>query len=274
MKNTSTIIPKLIYGTAWKKERTSDLVAKAIQLGFRGIDTACQPKHYHEPGVGEALTRLNEEGIKREDLYIQTKFTPVDGQDPRNIPYNRLAPLNEQVLESFRASQTNLGVDYVDGLILHSPLHTFEETMTVWKSMEIIHNEGKAKRIGISNCYDLDMLKQIYNEALVKPGIVQNRFYQTTDYDKAIRVWCLDNEIAYQSFWTLTANPHLLSSTAVRKAAHHYKKTPAQILFRALVQLGITPLTGTSSEQHMKEDLEILGFSLPDDVVQEINSLF
>lgn len=51
-----------MYGTAWKKERTSDLVVQAVRAGFRGIDTACQPKHYREDLVGEALLRLEKEG--------------------------------------------------------------------------------------------------------------------------------------------------------------------------------------------------------------------
>jgi diketogulonate reductase-like aldo/keto reductase len=72
-------MPWLIYGTAWKKERTADLVVQAIQAGFRGIDTACQPKHYDEPLVGAALLRLNELQIERESLFVQTKFTPLDG---------------------------------------------------------------------------------------------------------------------------------------------------------------------------------------------------
>ncbi len=64
-------IPKFIYGTAWKKERTADLVYQAIKAGFRAIDTAAQPKHYNEKGVGEGIRRAIEEGIvKREDLFV------------------------------------------------------------------------------------------------------------------------------------------------------------------------------------------------------------
>ena len=62
-------MPWLIYGTAWKKERTADLVVKAIQAGFRGIDTACQPKHYDEPLVGSGLQRLKDSGVEREALF-------------------------------------------------------------------------------------------------------------------------------------------------------------------------------------------------------------
>src|SRR3990167_6136754 len=77
-------MPKIIYGTAWKKERTASLVVKAVKYGFRGIDTACQPKHYFEPGVGQALKELETVGIARDQIFLQTKFTPITSQDPNN----------------------------------------------------------------------------------------------------------------------------------------------------------------------------------------------
>lgn len=65
-------IPRLVYGTAWKKGRTDDLVYKAIKAGFRGIDTAAQPRHYQEKLVGDGIRRAIKEGIvKREDLYVR-----------------------------------------------------------------------------------------------------------------------------------------------------------------------------------------------------------
>jgi aryl-alcohol dehydrogenase-like predicted oxidoreductase len=91
-------MPRLIYGTAWKKDATTELVTKAVLAGFHGIDTACQPKHYQEPLVGRALAQLHQNhGIPREDLFLQTKFTSLDGQDPNNIPYDPNAALPDQV---------------------------------------------------------------------------------------------------------------------------------------------------------------------------------
>lgn len=85
----------LIYGTAWKKEETTRHVVDALHYGFRFIDTACQPKHYNEAGVGDGWTHAAEElGLKREDIFIQTKFTSIDGQDPNNIPYDKTADLD------------------------------------------------------------------------------------------------------------------------------------------------------------------------------------
>ncbi len=266
-------MPKIIYGTAWKKERTASLVFKAVKLGFRGIDTACQPRHYFEAGVGQALNKLKEEGVFRDQIFLQTKFTPFAGQDPNNIPYDPNSYLQEQVMKSFSASQENLGTDYVDSLILHSMLDTHDETMEVWSVMEDIYSNAGAKQLGISNCYDLAKIKRFFSDVRVKPSVLQNRFYKKTDFDKEIRKWCSENDIIYQCFWTLTANPELLLSPLIGAIASSNNKTPAQILFRYLTQIGVAPLTGTTSDAHMKEDLAIFEFVLSESEVEKINSL-
>tara|TARA_R110002110_G_scaffold415856_3_gene658496 strand:+ start:76071 stop:76892 length:822 start_codon:yes stop_codon:yes gene_type:complete len=266
-------MPKIIYGTAWKKVKTASLVYKAIKLGFRGIDTACQPRHYFEPGVGEALNKLEKEGISRDQIFLQTKFTPISGQDPDTIPYNPKSSLQEQVWKSFLSSQKNLGTDYLDSLILHSMLDTHDETIEAWGGMEDIHSNSGAKQLGISNCYDLEKLKKLYDDARVKPSVLQNRFYKTTDFDKEIRKWCFENDIIYQSFWTLTANRDFLQSPLIEAIALSNNKTPAQILFRYLTQIGVAPLTGTTSDAHMKEDLAIFEFVLLESDIERINNL-
>lgn len=71
LKGSTSTIPRLIYGTAWKAENTADLVYKALKNGFRGIDTAAQPKHYNEGGVGQGVQRAIIDGIvKRKDLFV------------------------------------------------------------------------------------------------------------------------------------------------------------------------------------------------------------
>ena len=255
-------MPRIIYGTAWKKDRTGDLVVKAIQTGFRGIDTACQPKHYNEALVGTALQRLKSHGIEREELLLQTKFTPLSGQDPRQMPYDMNAPVEFQVAQSFEASKKNLQTEYVDSLVLHSPMAPHALLMKAWNAMEKIQKTGGARQLGISNCYDPEVFRSLYADANVKPAVVQNRFYQETGYDTNLRHWCSNHGVIYQSFWTLTANPQILASNTVRSIAQKYKKTEAQIFFRYLSQSGIVPLTGTSSEQHMREDLSIFDFEL------------
>ena len=142
--------PRLIYGTAWKKAATAALVELAIRQGFRGIDTACQPKHYHEPGVGEGVAACLSDQLTRADLYLQTKFTPISGQDLARVPYDPNATLSEQVLQSFAISLLNLQTSYVDCLLLHSPLSNAAQTLEVWQAMESLVASGSVRQIGIS----------------------------------------------------------------------------------------------------------------------------
>eukprot|EP00746_Dinoflagellata_sp_MGD_P122145 gnl/MRDRNA2_/MRDRNA2_57109_c0_seq1.p2 gnl/MRDRNA2_/MRDRNA2_57109_c0~~gnl/MRDRNA2_/MRDRNA2_57109_c0_seq1.p2 ORF type:complete len:118 (-),score=17.39 gnl/MRDRNA2_/MRDRNA2_57109_c0_seq1:6-359(-) len=117
---------------------------------------------------------------------------------------------------------------------MHSPMPTLSQTLEAWKAMEQIHNKGGAHRLGISNCYDLAVLQEICRHATVQPSIVQNRFYSDSGYDVELRAFCKSKDIQYQSFWTLTANPHILNSAAVMSASQRLKLTPAQVFFQHL----------------------------------------
>ncbi len=257
-----TPIPGILYGTAWKKGDTERLVRTAIAHGFRGIDTACQPRHYDEAGVGAGVAACLGGTLTRADLYLQTKFTPVSGQDPARIPYDPRAPLGEQIAQSLAVSLENLRTDYLDCLILHSPLPTERQTLEAWRALESLVDTRAVHRLGISNCYRLERLEALCRAARVKPAVLQNRFYADTGYDRELRAFCLRERIRYQSFWTLSANPQLLGHAVIRSLAARYARTAAQILLRYLTESGVAPLVGTRSEAHMREDLEIFRFAL------------
>jgi diketogulonate reductase-like aldo/keto reductase len=266
-------MPCILYGTAWKKERTAALVETAVRLGFRGIDTACQPKHYHEPGVGAGVAACLRDGVRREELYLQTKFTPADGQDPVSIPYDPETSLAEQVRQSCAVSLRNLRTHYIDCLLLHSPLQPMARLMEVWRAMEALIAAGTVRQLGISNCYRMDVLQALCRTAEVRPAVVQNRLYATTGYDREIREYCLSNRMFYQSFWTLTANAHVLGHSVVRYIASAYEVSPAQVFFRALSHIGVIPLTGTTSAEHMRQDLAIFDFDLKSDEYDAVTAL-
>jgi diketogulonate reductase-like aldo/keto reductase len=260
--NAQIQVPRIVYGTAWKQADTQRLVSLAIQNGFRGIDTACQPKHYDEAGVGAGIAASLRPGLTRADLYLQTKFTSLSGQDPIRIPYDPKAPLPQQVGQSVAVSLKNLLTEYLDCVLLHSPMPTMTQNMAVWRTLEALVDTGVIRQLGISNCYRLDDLKSLNEAVRIKPAIVQNRFYADTNYDSEIRAYCDRHQIIYQSFWTLSANPQLLSHRSMTAMAAIHSRTAAQILFRYLTQIGVVPLTGTKSETHMREDLGIFDFEL------------
>jgi len=153
---------------------------------------------------------------------------------------------------------------------LHSPISPYKDLLSAWGAMENIYHNKSARQLGISNCYDLELLQRLYADAAVKPSVVQNRFYAQSGYDVDLRQWCNKQGIIYQSFWSLTANPHILASAAVVSMAKKYDKTQAQILYRYLNHLGIVPLIGSTSKEHIEEDLDIFSFALTPDEIAEI----
>lgn len=252
-------MPRLLYGTAWKQAQTKHWVQTALAHGFDGIDTACQPKHYDEAGVGAGIAAADR---PRAELYLQTKFTPLSGQDPARVPYDAGAGIAQQIAQSFAVSQRNLRSDTVDALLLHSPLRDPREMRLAWQALEALTDGGQVGLIGISNCYDADLLQRLHAQARVKPAIVQNRFHAATGYDRPIRAFCRSNGIVYQSFWTLSANARLLGDMTLLGLAAAYARTPAQILFRYLLQRDVVPLTGTTSLTHLRESLAVFDFEL------------
>ncbi|CDJ39758.1 aldo/keto reductase family oxidoreductase, putative [Eimeria tenella] len=267
-------MPRIIYGTAWKKERTAELCHTALREGFRGFDTACQPKHYNQRGLGEALSEaFSQMNIKRDELYIQTKFTPVGGQDPNNIPYDPQLPIPEQVEKSIQVSLKELGLDYIDAVLLHSPLDTMEETLEAWRGLEAAVDSGYVRVLGISNCYSLSDLQQLHSAAKVKPAIVQNRFYAATGYDAELRAWCRGNQVVYQGFWTLTANPHILRNPVITRTASRLRCTPEQLWFRYLIHRDIVPLAGPKDVHHMEDDTECVKMPLLQSVCDQLDAV-
>lgn len=273
LSNQNIKMPNMIYGTAWKKENTPQLVYEALIHGFKGVDTACQPKHYREDLVGVGLEKAYANGIKREDIFLQTKFTPIDGQDKLNMPYLESDEIEVQVEKSFETSKRNLKTDFIDSYILHSPVYPGAKLQRVWQKMQEFYDKKEVGQLGISNCYDLDVLVYLYDNAKVKPSVIQNRFYAQSGYDKDIRKFCLEKGIIYESFWSLTANPQILSSELLQNLANKYEKGVAEIFYRFLNHINIIPLNGTTSSIHMIEDLKINEFELLAEEIDEISKL-
>lgn len=251
--------PYILYGTAWKKDDTADLVYAAVHAGFRFIDTACQPKHYNEADVGHGWkTAADEMKLKRSDFYLQTKFTSLDGQDLRNVPYDKTAKLEAQVSQSIHASLRNLQTKYLDSLLLHSPMSTTDETLRVWKVFEASVKDGTVHNLGISNCYNVNEFMELYNKATVKPKVLQNRFYADSNYDIELRTLCAKLGVTYQSFWTLGANRHAHSTSEWQDMARTKGLTSQTLMYAYMMTLGHTPLSGTKDDGHMKEDVAIM----------------
>ena len=270
-----TVVPDFLYGTAWKEDRTPALTELAVRTGFRGIDTANQRRHYFEAGVGQGLAAVYRAGVvTREDLFLQTKFTYQPGQDHR-LPYDPEAELATQVAQSMQSSLEHLGTDHVDSYVLHGPAsgHGWTEyDAEVWAAMAKERDAGRTRLLGVSNV-SLRHLMHMEASGAETPAFVQNRCFARLGWDRDVRPFCADRKIVYQGFSLLTANPEVLHHPVVARIAARAQATPAQVVFRFARAIGMLPLTGTSSAEHMKQDLASHALPLSADEVRTIESL-
>lgn len=267
-------VPAFMYGTAWKKDATTRLVQLAVASGFRAIDTANQLIHYQEALVGEALQALAGEGYPRESLFLQTKFTPLGGQGG-HPPYDPSADLTTQINQSFESSLSHLHTDYLDSYVLHSPYSRRglgEADWEVWAAIEALYDSGKTKMIGVSNI-SASQLTELCERAKVKPMMVQNRCFAALGWDFPVREVCRTHGVIYQGFSLLTANVDVLRSREIGALAKRLDTGPAQVIFRFAMDVGMLPLTGTTSERHMKDDLKAADLVLSEDEVRLIETI-
>ncbi len=271
----SAPIPDFLYGTAWKEDRTQALTELALEAGFRAIDTANQRRHYFEAGVGLALRSAFDSGrLRRDELFLQTKFTYQRGQDHR-LPYDPQARLREQVEQSVASSLEHLGTAWVDSLLLHGPASSYGWTaddVEVWEAMLAEREAGRARLVGVSNV-SLDHLEQMARAHAEPPAFVQNRCYAVLGWDREVRAFCRERGIGYQGFSLLTANREAMAHPVITKPAARLNATAPQVVFAFARAVGMLPLTGTSDPQHMRQDLASRGLQLTPREVKAIESL-
>jgi diketogulonate reductase-like aldo/keto reductase len=268
-------LPDFLYGTAWKEERTAALVELALRMGFRGIDTANQRRHYFEAGVGEGLAAAYRAGVvTRADIFLQTKFTYRPGQDQR-LPYDPAASLSVQVAQSLASSLEHLGTDQVDSYVLHGPASGYgwsDADAEVWEAMTKERDAGRTRLLGVSNV-SLRHLEQMAEVHAKAPAFVQNRCYARFGWDRDVRRFCNERKIIYQGFSLLTANAEVLRHPVVTGLAGRADATAAQVVFAFARAVGMLPLTGTSNSEHMTQDLASRSLALSPEAVRAIEGL-
>lgn len=181
------------------------------------------------------------------------------------MPYNPKTSIADQVASSVASSLKNLRPtedaqpnstdSYIDCVVLHSPFPSLQQTLGAWQAMES-HVPHPVRSLGISNIYNIDALRSLYQSVSIPPSVVQNRFYPETGYDTQIRQFCREKGITYQSFWTLTANPRLLRSEPVGKLAEAVGVSREVALYGLVLGLGevMSVLDGTTKSARMEED--------------------
>lgn len=242
-------MPVIGFGTIKQfGKQIEDNVSYALQNGYRLIDTA--NRYTNEKSVGRGIKKS---GLSREEVFIETKLAPTFYEKEDAI---------DQTLE-------RLGVDYVDLMLLHHPLNNY---IAGYKLMEKAYKEGKIKSLGLSN-FSVEEIKEILDVCEIRPVVMQVECHPYYPAEK-VRDFCKENGIQLQAWYPLGhGNTGLLNEPLFAELANKYHKTPTQIILRWHIQMGICPVPGSKSDDHILENVQLFDFELTDDEMKEIKKL-
>ena len=242
--NNGVKMPILGYGTYQiPNNEVQRCVEDALSVGYRLIDTA--QAYANEEGIGAAIKTALNGGIKRNELFIETKLW--------------ISHTNQKdALNAFDLSCKKLGVDYVDLYIIHQP---YNDTYGAWRAMSELHKEGKIRAIGVSNFYP-DTITDFCMFNDIKPAINQielHPFFQKVDEQKINN----DLGIAVQSWASFAEGQNSIFTNKVLKSiGEKYGKTPAQVILRWLIERNIAVIPKTTRLERMKENFAVFDFKL------------
>jgi diketogulonate reductase-like aldo/keto reductase len=179
------------------------------------------------------------------------------------LPYEASDPLERQIKSSVESSLWNFrlrdGVSwqedaYIDSMLLHTPMGDMRGTLIAWRIFES-YVPLKIRHLGLSNV-KLTALQTVFDEAVMKPMIVQNPFCSASGFDKQIRAFCQSRGLIYQSFWTLSANRAIVGAEFITRLAPKIGVCPEVVMYALVMNLGIVVLNGTKDESRMRSDLQ------------------
>ncbi len=245
-------MPMIGLGTYALRGKTCEhCIFEALDLGYRLFDTA--QMYENEQEIGNALSQSN---VSRSELFITSKVYR---------PNTSFAKTKEAIERSLNALQ----VDYLDLFLIHEPYPQAEE---MYSALEEAQSAGKLKAIGISN-FNATRYKDLLKSCSVIPAVNQveaHLFYQPMNL-----LHELANHGTHLQAWSPlgAGKKDLLANPLLRALSLRYRKTPAQIALRFLIELGISVIPKTSSPSRLKENLEIFDFRLSADDMQRLRSL-
>ena len=244
----------IMYGSAWKGPHAEQNVLDAIALGYRMFDTAnVYPASYNETAMGVALERARAAGLRREDLFIQTKFSrgiskdncPDGPWDPASCMYDKTADLATQVKQSAQTSLAHLRVAKIDAIVLHDAREPWDDLVVMWRALEDLQMEGKTAHIGVSHAHDAATFRRLLSVARIKPSFVQNPTVALNRWDYEIRLICREHNIVYQAYaLNHVVNDFVYQTRAVKQIARRLGSTPQQVVVAMTRRLGLLPLVG------------------------------
>ncbi|WP_153464016.1 aldo/keto reductase [Sediminibacillus terrae] len=252
--NNGLKMPQLGFGV-WQVENdeATKAVSKALEVGYRSIDTAMIYKN--EEGVGKAI---KESSVPREDLFITTKVWNSDQG-------------YENTLRAFDESLERLGLDYVDLYLIHWPTPEYDDYVDTYKAMEKLYNDGRVKAIGVCN-FEIEHLQRLLDECDVKPVLNQVECHPHLAQND-IKEFGAKHDIFVEAWSPLEQGGEILKDDAVKNIAASHDKTPAQVVLRWHLQNNTIVIPKSVTPSRIEENFNVFDFELTNEEMESINSL-
>ena len=227
-------------------------ISWALEAGYRHVDTAAM--YRNEKGVGKAVRKS---GLPRDQIFVTTKLWNDDhGYDA--------------ALAAFDASMDRLGLEYVDLYLIHWPVEGLR--LESWRALERIHQEGRARAIGVSN-YMVHHLEELLAQAQVPPAVNQIELHPfNAESRRGVLDLCREREIVVEAYSPLTKGRHLDDPELVRIAGE-VGRTPAQVLIRYVLEKGTVALPKSGNRERIRENAQVFDFELGPDVMARLDAL-
>jgi 2,5-diketo-D-gluconate reductase A len=244
--NDGRSIPQLGFGVFQiPQDQTEVAVTTALQEGYRLIDTA--QGYQNEEGVGAALAASE---VAREDVFVTTKLAN------RNQGY-------DTTLTAFDASMTKLGLDVLDLFLVHWPQPMFDQYVDTWRAFEKLQADGRIRSIGVSN-FEIEHLERLAAETGVVPAVNQVELHPQFPQAE-LRAYHAEHGIITESWGPIGQGKGLLEDEHIRAVAQAKGRTPAQVVLRWHLQLGLVVIPKSVTPSRIAENIALFDFELDDD---------
>jgi len=253
--NDGNTIPQLGFGVFQIAPRdTAQTVSKALEIGYRHIDTA--EMYGNEKGVGEAIRAS---GLERGEVFVTSKL---------NNGFHR----PDDARKAFSTTLSELGFDYLDLFLIHWPLPTLYggDFVSTWKMLEEFYRDGRARSIGVSN-FQIEHLQPLAAETDLVPSVNQIEVHPYFT-NEAVRAYGREHRITTEA-WSPIAQGKVLGDPTITELAAKVGKTPAQVVLRWHIQRGDIVFPKSTTPSRMKENFDLFDFELERADISRISAL-
>ncbi len=252
--NDGTSLPDVGFGTyPLRGDEGTGAVLSALDLGYRLLDTAVN--YRNEDAVGRAIART---AVPREEIVVTTKLPGRDhGYD--------------ETLGSFDRSAAALGLDVIDLYLIHWPNPSVDKYVDAYRAMVRLREEGRVRSVGVSN-FTPEFLRRVADATGVMPAVNQvelHPFFPQVE----LRAFHAEHGIVTEAWSPLGKAAPVKEAGPVVAAARAHGVTPAQVVLRWHVQLGVVPIPKSGNPGRQRENLDLDGFALSDAEVAAITAL-